>query len=162
MSGRALQKQNRYFEWWAKIERKIYKLAIFLFIVLYALQLFNFVMEQRSSGPLSYALGELEGISVADSQTQINTGTIELSVITQEDYSKIEIFVNGELDKSFDQKSVSLIVKNNDIIELSGIKSDYPATIKITSRTDNIISPKLDNIIKVNKGFKQLGRIRLK
>jgi hypothetical protein len=162
MSGRALQKQNRYFEWWAKIERKIYKLAIFLFIVLYALQLFNFVMEQRSSGPLSYALGELEGISVADSQTQINTGTIELSVITQEDYSKIEIFVNGELDKSFDQKSVSLIVKNNDIIELSGIKSDYPATIKITSRTDNIISPKLDNIIKVNKGFKHLGRIRLK
>jgi hypothetical protein len=162
MSGRALQKQNRYFEWWAKIERKIYKLAIFLFIVLYALQLFNFVMEQRSSGPLSYALGELEGISVADSQTQINTGTIELSVITEEDYSKIEIFVNGELDKSFDQKSVSLIVKNNDIIELSGIKSDYPATIKITSRTDNIISPKLDNIIKVNKGFKQLGRIRLK
>ncbi|MDF2839343.1 MAG: hypothetical protein K0Q99_114 [Clostridia bacterium] len=161
MSSRSLQKQNRYYQWWATIEKKIYALAILLFIVLYSLQLINFVMEQRSSGLLSYALGKLEGVSIAESQTQINTGTIELSVITKSDYSKIQIYLNGEYYRSFDQKSISLIVKNNDIIEISGIKSDYPATIKITSMTDNIISPMQDSIIRVSNGFVQVGRIRL-
>ncbi|OGO78757.1 MAG: hypothetical protein A2Y23_13020 [Clostridiales bacterium GWB2_37_7] len=162
MRGRALQKQNKYYQWWANTEKRIQRLAIFLFIVLYALQLFNFVLEQRSSGPLSYALGKLEGVAIAESQTQINTGTIELSVMSKSDYSNIDIYLNGEFYQSFHQKSITLQVKNNDIIEVSGIKSEYPATIKITSITDNVISPKQDNIIKVSNNFKQVGRIRLK
>ncbi|MDF2890818.1 MAG: hypothetical protein K0R80_1185 [Clostridia bacterium] len=162
MSGRALHKQNRYYQWWVKIEKKIFRLAIILFFTLYALQLVNFVLEQRNSGLLSNAVGELEGIPVAESQTQINTGTIELSVISNSKYSKIQIYLNGEYYKSFNKKSISLMVKNNDIIEISGINSEFPATIKITSTTDNIISPKLDSVIKVNRSFVQAGRVRLK
>lgn len=162
MSGRALQKQNKYYQWWAKIEKKIVRLAVLLFFVLYAVQLLNFIMEQRSSGPLANAVDELEGIAVAESQTQINTGTIELSVVSKSDYSKLTIYINGEYYKSFNQKSISLMVKNNDIIEINGIKSEYPASIKITSISNNIVSPKLDSIIKVNKSFVHAGRITLK
>jgi hypothetical protein len=53
------------------------------------------------------------------------------------------------------------MVKNNDIIEISGINNEFAATIKITSITDNIISPKQGNIIMVNKSFVQAGRVRL-
>lgn len=162
MSSRALLKQKKYYQWWGKIEKIIFKLAIFMFIALYALQLFNFVMTQRGTSPLSKPLNNEDVVIIADSQTQINTGTIELTVISNSDYSKIQIFVNGVYNKSFNQKSTSLIVKNNDIIEVSGINSDYPATIKITSMTDNIISPKQDSLIKVSNSFKQVGRIRLK
>lgn len=162
MNGRALHKQNRYYKWWDIIEKKIFRLAIILFFTLYALQVINFVFEQRNSGLLTNTLGELEGIPVAESQTQINTGTIELSVTSNSDCSKIQIYLNGEYYNSFNRKSVSLMVKNNDIIEISGINNEFAATIKITSITDNIISPKQDSTIKVNKSFVQLGRVRLK
>lgn len=162
MSSRALQKQNRYNQWWLTIEKRICRLVIILFFTLYTLQLLNFVLEQRSSGFLTNPVDELEGTPYAENQTQINTGTIELSVISNSDYSNIQIYINGEYYKSFSQKSISLMVKNNDIIEISGIKNDYPATIKITSMSNNIISPEEDNVIKVNKNFVQAGRIRLK
>ena len=162
MSGRALHKQNRYNKWWDTVENKILRLAIILFFILYAIQVINFVFEQRNSGLLTNTLGELEGIPVAESQTQINTGTIELSVITNSDYDKIQIYLNGEYYNSFNRKSISLMVKNNDIIEISGINNEFPATIKITSITDNVISPKENNTIIVNKNFARAGRVRLK
>jgi hypothetical protein len=162
MSGRALHKQNNYFKWWDIIEKKILKLAVILFFTLYALQVINFVFEQRNTGLLTNTLGALEGIPVAESQTQINTGTIELSVTSNSDYSKIQIYLNGEYFNSFNRKSISLMVKNNDIIELSGINNEFAASIKITSITDNIISPKQNSIILVNKSFVQVGRVRLK
>ncbi len=99
---------------------------------------------------------------MAESQTIINTGTLELSVTSKSKYSKIQIFVNGEYYKSFNQKSISLMVKNNDIIEINGINNEFPAIIRITSITDNIISPKQESIIRVNKNFVQAGRVRLK
>ena len=162
MSGRALDKQKRYYKWWDTVERKIFRLALLLFLALYTLQVINFVFEQRNSGLLTHTLGELEGIPVAESQTLINTGTIELSVTSNSDYSKIQIYLNGEYYNSFNRKSISLMVKNNDIIEISGINNEFAATIKITSVTDNIISPKQESIIMVNKGFVQAGRVRLK
>lgn len=162
MSGRALHKQNRYFKWWDIIEKKIFRLAIILFFLLYALQVINFVFEQRNSGLLTNTLGELEGIPIAESQTLINTGTIELSVTSNSDFSKIQIYLNGEYYNSFNRKSISLMVKNNDIIEISGINNEYAATIKITSISDNIVSPKQDSTIIVNKSFVQAGRVRLK
>jgi hypothetical protein len=161
MSGRAIQKQNRYYKWWDTVEKKLFKLAVILFVSLYALQVINFVFEQRNSGLLTNTLGELEGIPVAESQTQINTGTIELTVTSNSDCSKIQVFLNGEYYNSFNRKSISLMVKNNDIIEISGINNEFAATIKITSITDNIISPKQGNIIMVNKSFVQAGRVRL-
>jgi hypothetical protein len=162
MSGRALHKQNKYYKWWDRIEKRIIRLAILLFIILYGMQVINFVFEQRNSGLLSNTLGELEGIPIAESQTQINTGTIELSVTSNSDYSKVQIYLNGEYYNSFTRKSISLMVKNNDIIEISGLNNEFAATIKITSLTDNIISPKQDNTIMVNKSFVQVGRVRLK
>lgn len=162
MSGRSFHKQNRYYKWWDVIEKKIFRLAIILFVILYALQLINFIFEQRNSGLLTNTLGELEGIPIAESQTQINTGTIELSVTSNSECSKIQIYLNGEYYNSFNRKSISLMVKNNDIIEISGINNEYAATIKITSITDNIISPKQGSIILVNKSFVQAGRVRLK
>lgn len=162
MSGRAFQKYNRYHQWWIKTEKIIFRLAVILFLVLYTVQLLNFVLEQRNSGLLTSSIEKLEGVAMADSQTSINTGTIELSVVSNSDYSRLEIYVNGEFFKGFNQKSVSLTVKNNDIIEVSGIKNEIPASIKITSVSNNILAPKLGNLIKVNKNFVQAARIRLK
>jgi|GEM_PF-759380 len=162
MSGRAIQKFNKYHQWWSRIEKILLKLAVLLFLLLYSAQLLNFVVEQRNSRLLTSAVGELEGVSVADSQSQLNMGIVELSVVSYSDCRNIQIFINGEYMKNFDKKSVSLNVKKNDIIEVSGIFSEYPATIQITSVSDNIISPKLNSQVKVGKGFKQVGRIRLK
>lgn len=162
MSGRAIQKYNKYHQWWSKTEKYMIRLTIVLFLLLYSAQLLNFVMEQRNSRLLTSAVGELEGIAVADSQSQLNMGVLELTVTSYSDSRDMKIYINGKYYKNFDQKSVSLNVKKNDIIEVSGIHSNYPATIKITSVSDNIISPKLNSQVKVDKGFKQIGRIRLK
>jgi hypothetical protein len=162
MSSRALHRFNKYHKWWEKTEKIIFRLAIVLFALLYTTQLLNFVLEQRGTGPLSAAIGRHEGVAVADSQSQLNLGTLELTVTSNSDYSKLEIYINGEFYSTFKQKSVSLNVKNNDIIEVSGIKSEYTATIKVTSLSENITSPKLNSSIRVDKGFYKVGRIRLK
>lgn len=162
MNGRAMQKYLRYNQWWANIDKKIYHLATFLFLLLFTVHLINFILIQQNIKFLDSTVSRLEGVAVAESQTQINTGTVELTVISNSDYSKLQIYINGEFYKSFNRKSISLSVKNNDIIEINGIKNEYPAIIKITSVSDNIISLKPNSIIRVNKNFVQAGRIRLK
>lgn len=162
MSGRAFQKYNRYHQWWSKVEKRLFTLAVLVFFTLYGVQLINFVMEQRNSTFLSAAIGKLEGTPIAESQTQLNIGTLELTVVSKSDCKNIKIFINGQYYNSFTQKSVSLKVKNNDIIELSGINSDYPATVKITSSSDNILAPNPNGTLIVNKNFVRVGRIRLK
>ncbi len=162
MSSRALQRYKRYNQWWDKIEKKILILTVILFLVLYVSQLLNFVITERGGSLLSSKVESLEGKSISDNQTNINTGTIEFTVISNSEFSDIHIYLNGEYYTSFNKKSVILNVKNDDIIEISGIKSKYPAKIKISSISNNILGLKLNDIVKVNKNFVVAGRIRLK
>ncbi len=162
MSGRAFLKYKRYHRWWATTEKMIFRLAVLLFVVLYTTQLLNFVLEQQNSRLLTSTLGKLEGVAMADSQTVLNLGTLELTVVSNAAYDKLQIFINGVYYQDFDKKSVSLSVKNNDIIEISGIHNEFPASIKITSVSGNIAVPKQGGQITVNKNFVQAARIRIK
>jgi hypothetical protein len=162
MSGRAFLKYKRYYRWWATTEKTILRLAILLFAVLYTTQLLNFVLEQHNSRLLTSSIGKLEGVAMADSQTMLNTGVMELTVVSNAPYDKLQIYINGVYYKDFDKKTVSLSVKNNDIIEISGIKNEFPASIKITSVSGNMSAPKLGSHITVNKNFVQAARIRIK
>lgn len=162
MSSRALEKYKKYHQWRDKIEKIVLILAVMSFLMLYASQLLNFVITERGGSLLSSKVESLEGKAISDSQTKINTGTVEFTVISNSEYSNIHIYLNGEYYMNFNKKSVILNVKNNDIIEFSGIKSDYPAKIKISSISDNILGMKLNEIISVNKSFVTAGRIRLK
>ncbi|MGB7604402.1 MAG: hypothetical protein WBL93_02885 [Lutisporaceae bacterium] len=162
MSSRALQRYKKYHQLWDKIEKKILILAVMLFLMLYASQLLNFAITERGGSLLSSKVESLEGKAISDSQTNINTGTIEFTLISNSEASNIHIYLNGEYYTSFNKKSVILNVKNNDIIEFSGIKSEYPAKIKISSISNNILGMKLNDIVKVNKSFVTAGRIRLK
>lgn len=162
MSGRAFLKYKRYHKWWASSEKIIFRLAVLLFVMLYTTQLLNFVLEQRNSRLLTSSIGKLEGIAMADSQTLLNMGTLELTVVSNTPYDKLQIFINGVYYQDFDKKSVSLSVKNNDIIEVSGINNEFPASIKITSVSGNIAAPKQGGQITVNKNFVQAARIRIK
>lgn len=162
MSSRVLKKYNKYHQWRDNIEKIILILAVMSFLMLYASQLLNFVITERGGSLLSSKVESLEGKDISDSQTKINTGTVEFTVISNSEYSNIHIYLNGEYYMNFNKKSVILNIKNNDIIEFSGIKSDYPAKIKISSISDNILGMKLNDIISVNKSFVTAGRIRLK
>ena len=162
MSSRAFQRFKKYHQWRDKIEKIILILAVMFFLMLYASQLLNFVITERGGSLLSSKVESLEGKAISDSQTNINTGTIEFTVISNSEASNIHIYLNGEYYMSFNKKSVILNVKNNDIIEFSGIKSEYPAKIKISSISNNILGLKLNDIVKVNNNFVTAGRIRLK
>ncbi|MDF2520784.1 MAG: hypothetical protein K0R84_1412 [Clostridia bacterium] len=162
MESRASQKHNKYYNWWEKIEKRLVKAALFLFLLLYTAQAVNFIIMQRDGTMLTSRIERLEGKAISDSQTKINTGTIDLAVISNSDFSGIEIYINGDYYTSFTKKSISLTVKNNDIIEISGIKSQYPAKIKIENVSQNVLGINLHKIINVNKNFVMAGRIRLK
>lgn len=162
MNGRAQQKYYRYHQWWGNTEKIIRRMAVILFLLLYVVQLLNFIVEQRDGRLLTREISKLEGTAIADSQTQINLGTIELTVTGNSDYENIRVYINGEFYKSFEKKSIALTVKNNDIIEISGINSAGSAIVKITSMSENVISPKLNKTVHVTRGFVQTGRVRLK
>lgn len=162
MNSRALQRYNKFHQWWDKIEKKILILTVILFLMLYTSQLLNFVTTERGGSMLTSKIESLEGKAISDSQTNINVGTIELTIVSNSDFSNMHIYLNGEYYTSFYKKSIILNVKNNDIIEISGINSEYPAKIKISSISDNILGLKLNDIVNVNKNFVTAGRIRLK
>lgn len=162
MNGRAYQKYNRYHNWWATIEKSFIVIAILLFLVLYVSQLLNFVIMQKGGSLLTIQIEKLEGKALSNSQTKLNTGTVEFTVITNSDYENIQIYLNGEYYGSFNKKSVSMTVKNNDIIEISGIHNEYPARIKLTNKSENVIGLEAGKIITVNRDFATAGRIRLK
>lgn len=161
-NSRAFQKYNKYNHWWAKIEKRLIIICLLLFLVLYASQFMNFMVMQKGGSLLTAQIEKLEGKAISNSQTNINTGNIELSVISNSDFRNIQIYLNGEYYTNFNQKSITLTVKNNDIIELCGIKNEFPAKIKITGLSDNISGVKLDETMIVSKGFVKVGRIRLK
>lgn len=162
MNSRAYQRYDRFHHWWSKVEKRLIIIALLLFMVMYASQFMNFIITERGGILLTGQIEKLEGKSISNSQTTINTGTIELSIVSSSDYSNIQIYVNGEYNSSFSKKSISLTVKNNDIIEISGIKNEYPAKIKITNVTENLLGMRTDETIIVSKGFTKLGRVRLK
>jgi hypothetical protein len=162
MNSRAYQKYNRYNNWWLTIEKLLVRIAILLFIALYASQFANFIIVQKGGSLLTKQIEKYEGKPISDSQTKINTGTVELAVTSNSDYRNMQIFVNGEYYTGFDKKSVTLTVKNNDIIEVNGINNEYPAKIRITSVSDNISGIRQDDTILVNKNLVNAGRIRLK
>lgn len=162
MNRRAAQKYSRYHRWWNIVEKNLIKIAVLLFLVLYVSQMLNFIITQRGGSLLTLQIEKLEGKAISNSQTKINTGTVELTVISNSDYQNIQVYLNGDYFTSFSKKSISLTVKNNDIIEINGINNAFPAQIKVSKLTDNILGINADEIIKVNKNFVIAGRIKLK
>lgn len=143
------------------MERNLVRLTILLFITLYASQFINFVMQQRGVSILSKEVESLEGKAVTMTQTQLYMGSLELRA-TGKEYTKLQIYINGDYYKNFDKESISLMVKNNDIIEISGIKSNDPVRVQIIGKSQNITAPELNSYVDVNKDFVIAGRVQLK
>lgn len=163
MNSRSYQKYHRYHRWWSKIEKRIIVIAILLFLVLYAVQLVNFVIQQRGTSLLSKEVETMEDKevkTVAQSQTQLNTGTIELTANGPQ-FAELQIFINGEYYGNFSREKISLMVKNNDIIEVSGIKSQFPANITVSDKSHNVKQPKLHDSIQVDGSFAIAGKVVL-
>lgn len=162
MNRRAYKKYIGYQRWWEIVERNLIIIAVLLFLMLYASQLLNFIVTQKGGSLLIAQIEQLEGKAITSSQSELNTGTVELTVISNSKYQNLKIYINGDYLTSFYKKTISLTVKNNDIIEISGINNEYPCKIKISSISDNILDMEAADIINVNKSFAAVGRVRLK
>lgn len=145
--------------WWTKINRLIKKILFLLFTLLIITQ--GLLINQTAKTFISRT-DKLEGKSINDSYVFINKGEIEISIENHSTLYPLVFYVNGDKIDTSTGKSIKLIIKNNDVIEVSGADYSDTAVLKVTSVSENIIVPELGKLVYVNENLAMVDRVRLK
>ncbi|MGB9779386.1 hypothetical protein [Caldanaerobacter sp.] len=117
-------------------------------------------------GLLSIAVAQLF-IGREDTQVFLDSnltkeGKITIEVVEKDKASNSYILINGEPVSNFYQKSITITVKPNQIIEIDGTKEKEPLHFKVTSISDNVIEPQNNAVIRVDKNIQKVAMVKLK
>lgn len=89
-------------------------------------------------------------------------GEVSLQLQNMDSDDKLKVLVNGEVIGAFINKTLTLNVKDGDVIELDASDISNLDEVKIISKSDNIVSEILNKKIKVLSGVKMLTIIQIK
>ena len=89
-------------------------------------------------------------------------GEVSLQLQNMDSDDKLKVLINGEVIGAFVNKTLSLNVRDGDVIELDASDISTMDEVKIISKSDNIISDILNKEIKVLTGVKKLTIIQIK
>ncbi len=158
--SRIEEKQKRSYYWFINLEKLIIKMLIIIMSLLIIIQ---FIYMRQDIDINLNTIGNLEGKSLNDTQGYINRGTIELTLHNLP-YSekKPQILVNGEKIAVFENNSATINIKNNDIIEVSGVGIKDAFLVKLAYTSDNIMHPKANDSILIENKIVILGKAKLK
>ncbi|MDD4503458.1 MAG: hypothetical protein PHS15_01360 [Clostridiaceae bacterium] len=145
--------------WWERINGLIKKMLVLLFALLIVSQ--ALLMNQAAKTFISRT-DKLEGKSISDTNLFIKKGEIEISIENYSTLTPLVFYVNGDSVNTPAGKSIKLQVKNNDVVEVSGVEFNDTAILKVTAVSDNIIVPELGKLIYVNKNLEMVDRVRIK
>lgn len=144
---------------WERINNSLKKLLIFLFTLLIFSQ--ALLMNQNARMTISRT-DRLEGTAISDSNLFVKRGEIEVTIENYITLAPLNFYVNGSSVVTPYGKSIRLKVKNNDVIEVSGVSYDDTAILKVTAISDNITVPELGKLIYVNNNLVMIDRVRIK
>ena len=159
MNSRIKSKWQLYMFRWDKIGIILKKYLILLFIITMAAQLLFFL---DIEGVPPNTTINMEGEAIIENLFSSMNGEIVLTSDSMDNLSSITVYINGEKIDSFDDKFMSLKVKNRDIIEISGVNYVDELNINISNVSDNIIDPKVGLNYKINNNIVLIGKVRMK
>lgn len=159
MERRSGFKLNRLIAWWDTVENKITRLLILLFILLIVIQ--GLLVNQDIKTFLC-PTEKLEGKSVEDVRPAVKSGDVQLSIQGSGYIGNVDILVNGERVTSFYRSTAQITVRNDDIIEISGVKIKNMSMVQVTSVSGNVISPEPGRTLTINNNLVYLCRVKLR
>ena len=90
-----------------------------------------------------------------------NLGSVTLELQRYEMLPHAYVLVNGKETKKFLTKTVSVPVRNGDILEIDGTYYKKPFDVIIKEATDNIQNPKKNKKITVNQDITLVSEVKL-
>lgn len=159
MDSRIKSKRQLYLYKWDGIGSKLSKLLIVLFVFTITIQLLFLIGIE--SIPPNVTL-DMEGIAILGNPFNEVQGEIILKLDRKDKTPIVKVYINGENTSFFDNQYISLKVKNNDIIEISGIDCKDSENFSIYYVSDNIANPKAGLKFIVNNNIVLIGRVKMK
>lgn len=159
MSSRLDKKKNQYLKLWERLGIRLRKMLLALFFLTVSVQ--SITAFDISLLPQNTTI-ELEGKAVIESYHYEPRGHIKIVTQKKEDISFLKIYINGELKKNINKDYIEFDVRNNAIIEVSGIGNKKGIDIVIEEASDNIIVPKEGTTYRIKDNMVALGRVKLK
>lgn len=141
------------------IEKILLNFAFILFFILITTQI-GLVSDILRPYLSDIEVFEGHVINEVDSLIQEGTVTLELVDISRE--NNVKILINGNEVSAFRERSVDIKVKQDSVIEIDGSRLKTNVTVRITSKSSNIISDIVGKEVAVQSNIKFLARIRLK
>jgi len=102
---------------------------------------------------------KLEGLRIEEYYNILNSGWL---IIESSDENQSEILVNGRVIGNFENKSLKIFVKNNDVLEVNSTKDKRLLSFKIIMTSKNVEFPKVNYFITTDGNIEILGRVKLK
>ncbi|SNX55421.1 hypothetical protein [Thermoanaerobacterium sp. RBIITD] len=103
---------------------------------------------------------KIEGINI---NTYLSKkGTVRLELVGKDRAQDAYVLVNGDPKYNFKNRSVDIIVKSDELIEIDGTKYKQNLYVKVSDTSDNVIEPQKTAVIKVNGNIEIVGRVKLK
>ena len=133
---------------------------MFALYVFFSLIIFHGVLKEDSN-PVFEKYNYLELKDDYEPDIGNNVGYIIIK-LENERFLDTIILINGSKKYKFDDKlEVKLEVHNNDVIEIDGSMYNEKYKLKIVGVSKNIMNPKLDTVIVLNKGIEVVGTVIL-
>lgn len=158
MERRSGFKLSKLIFWWDNVERSITRLLLLLLVLMVIMQ---GIYQNQSLKAFFNPTQKLEGKSVENIKPSVIKGNIELTIQGSSYAGDIDIYVNGERVTSFYKDKVLLNVRNSDVIEISGVRSENTAMIQVTDSSENVVTPELGRTLTINGNLANLCRVKL-
>ena len=135
------------------IEKTLFVLFILIFCVLILIQS---IRNMSYNEIFNIYDTDNDGIPLESEAYLFNKGLLILQLEDEESNQNIKILVNGNKTTFFYKRTLEVIVKKSDIIEINGVLNDHLTTIQVLNINQNNTLITID----VNDKIKKIGKIK--
>jgi len=138
------------------------KILFLSFVVVFLILVFaQVLLISPSVGTFAGQKNTPEGRMLGDEEYLYRQGKITIELLNKKADENIKVLLNGDEVSTFESNSVSLDVKNGDVIEIDGSTVQEPVEVAIIRKSDNISQECISSGITVDSEIKLLAHIRL-
>lgn len=151
-----------------RFQKKLLNRTVENYILLIVIVFFSILMVSQVGlvsdkiRPYISYIDVFEGRYISDVDSLVKEGTLTLQLIDMSKEKDVKVLVNGKVVSEFDNKTVDINVTNNSVVEIDSSKLKTPVTVRIISKSDNVIGDILNTQAQIDSCIKVLTRVKLK
>lgn len=145
-----------------RIRSNTEKAFVITFFVLFAsLILTQILLAAPTTRKLLVKDAEFEGSPIRMEENLFTEGELELELQNIQRDENLNILINGDEVAAFSNKSMVLKVRDGDVIEIDGTRTNNPAVVKITKSSSNIENSCVGKEFRVGTELKNLIMVKI-